>query len=177
MHLRPLELEGAFVVDVVPHFDERGLFARTWSAAEFAECGLGVSWVQCSTSFNARSGTLRGLHYQAEPFPEEKLVRCTSGSVFDVIVDLRKASETFGRWVGIELSADNRRGVFIPAGFAHGFQTLEDGTELCYLISETHRPELARGVRWDDPTLAIVWPSCPRRIISERDRALPPLPA
>jgi dTDP-4-dehydrorhamnose 3,5-epimerase len=177
MRLEPLELEGAFVVDVVPHVDERGLFARTWSASEFAECGLDVAWVEWSTSFNARSGTLRGLHYQAEPFPEAKLVRCTSGAAFDVIVDLRHGSETFGRWVGIELGADNRRAVFVPAGFAHGFQTLEDGTELCYLISEAYRPELARGVRWDDPTLAIAWPSCPDRIISERDRGLPLLAA
>jgi dTDP-4-dehydrorhamnose 3,5-epimerase len=175
MRFEPLELTGAFVIEVEPHVDERGLFTRTWSADEFAERGLDIAWAESSTSFNERAGTLRGLHYQAEPYAEVKLVRCTRGAVFDVIVDLRSQSPTFGRWVGVELTASNRRSVHVPAGFAHGFQTLEDDTELCYLISERYRPELARGIRWDDPRLAITWPSCEQRIISERDRALPTL--
>lgn len=177
MRLEALELHGAFVVEVEPHVDERGLFARTWSANEFAERGLVDVWVQSSTSHNRLAGTLRGLHFQADPHPEVKLVRCTRGAAFDVIVDLRPGSPTYRRWVGLELTENNRRSVYVPAGFAHGFQTLADDTELCYQTSARYEAELARGVRWDDPTLAVQWPSCERRLISDRDRALPTLNA
>lgn len=175
MRLEALELAGAFVVDVEPNEDERGLFARTWSTEEFAARGLTVAWVELSTSYNRSAGTLRGLHYQADPRPEVKLVRCTRGAAFDVIVDLRPTSPTYRRWVGVELTADNRRAVYVPAGFAHGFQTLADDTELCYAISERYDAALARGVRWDDSLLGVQWPTCDRRVISERDRQLPTL--
>lgn len=177
MRLEPLELAGAFVVEVEPHIDERGLFARTWSADEFAERGLVTEWAQASTSHNRVAGTLRGLHYQADPHAEVKLVRCSSGAAYDVVVDLRADSPTYRRWAAVELTAENRRGVYIPVGFAHGFQTLADDTELSYLTSARYRPELARGVRWDDPALGVEWPACERRVISERDRALPLLEA
>jgi dTDP-4-dehydrorhamnose 3,5-epimerase len=177
MRFEELELPGAFVVEVDPHTDERGLFARTWSADEFAARGLISAWVESSTSYNRLAGTLRGLHYQDEPNPEVKLVRCTRGSAFDVIVDLRADSPTYRRWVGIELTADNRRGVYVPAGFAHGFQTLADDTELHYEISARYDRDLARGVRWDDPSLNVQWPPCERRVISDRDRQLPTLPS
>jgi dTDP-4-dehydrorhamnose 3,5-epimerase len=173
MRLEPLVLQGAFLVEPEPNVDERGLFVRTWSADEFAERGLVASWAQSSASYNRLAGTLRGLHYQAEPRAEAKLVRCTRGAVFDVIVDLRPGSPTERRWVGLELTEDNRLGVYVPQGLAHGFQTLVDETELSYLISERYDANLARGVRWDDPSLAIAWPSCERSVISERDRTLP----
>jgi dTDP-4-dehydrorhamnose 3,5-epimerase len=175
MRFEALELMGAFVVEAEPHEDERGLFARLWSAEEFADRGLASAWVESSTSYNRRAGTLRGLHYQADPAAETKLVRCTRGAAFDVIVDLREGSSTYARWVGVDLAAESRRAVYVPVGFAHGFQTLVDDTELHYEISAPYTPELARGIRWDDPTLAIRWPDCDVRVISERDRELPPL--
>jgi dTDP-4-dehydrorhamnose 3,5-epimerase len=175
MRLAPLELRGAYVVEVEPHVDDRGLFARTWSLDEFAEHGLGATWVECSTSFNVRAGTVRGLHFQDEPRREVKLVRCVRGAAFDVVVDLRPDSSTYRGWVGVEITADNRRGIYVPEGFAHGFQTLVDGTELTYQISERYDPELARGVRWDDPAIGVEWPECADRVISERDLALPSL--
>jgi dTDP-4-dehydrorhamnose 3,5-epimerase len=173
MRLEPHGLPGAFVVEVEPHVDERGLFARTWSADEFAAHGLDASWAQASTSHNRLTGTLRGLHYQDEPHPEVKLVRCTRGAAFDVLVDLRRDSSTYRGWAAVELTEENRRSVYIPAGFAHGFQTLVDGTELSYLTSVRYDPSLARGVRWDDPAVGVDWPACARRVISERDLALP----
>lgn len=172
MIFSPTPLAGAFVVDVEPHADERGLFARTYSVREFSERGLCASYPECSTSFNHKAGTLRGLHYQAAPHAEAKLVRVTAGAVFDVIVDLRAGSPSRGHWFGVELSGANRRALYIPEGFAHGFQTLADGAEVYYQISRTHTPDAARGVRWDDPAFKIAWPravSC----ISERDRQYP----
>jgi dTDP-4-dehydrorhamnose 3,5-epimerase len=168
-------IAGAWVVDVEPSSDERGLFARTFDADLFAERGLSSSFPQCSTSFNHRAGTLRGLHYQAEPHAECKLVRCTAGAVFDVMVDLRPGSPTNARWYGLELSAADRRAVYVPRGVAHGFQTLVDGSELLYLIDTPYEPAAARGVRWDDPAVGIEWPEPPggERVISERDRAFP----
>jgi dTDP-4-dehydrorhamnose 3,5-epimerase len=177
MRFEPLELSGAFIVDVDPHTDDRGLFARTWSADEFAARGLVTEWVESSTSYNRVTGTLRGLHFQAEPHPEVKLVRCTRGAAFDVIVDLRTSSPTYLRWVGVELTADNRRALYVPADFAHGFQTLADDTEINYQTSARYHPELARGVRWDDSRLDVRWPPCERRVISNRDRQLPSLQA
>jgi dTDP-4-dehydrorhamnose 3,5-epimerase len=166
-------LGGAFLIEPEPSCDERGLFARTWSQEEFANRGLIPHFDYCAASFNREAGTLRGLHYQTEP--EIKLVRCTRGRIFDVIVDLRPASPTYRRWFAAELDADNRRMIYAPAGFAHGFQTLEPASEVFYQIAANFRPELQRGIRWDDPTLAIAWPPAARRILSARDHALPTL--
>jgi dTDP-4-dehydrorhamnose 3,5-epimerase len=168
----PTPLPGAFVIEPERHEDERGFLARTWCRAEFEAHGLITSFVQCNISFNARLGTLRGLHYQAPPYGEAKLVRCTRGKAFDVMVDLGRSSPTRLQWHGVELSADNARMVYIPEDFAHGFQTLEDDTELFYQMSESHRPEAAHGLRFDDPTLAIAWPLADP-ILSPRDRSLP----
>ena len=167
-------LDGAYLVEPERLSDERGFFARTWCAEEFARRGLDAGWSQCSTSFNRRRGTLRGLHYQAPPHAEAKLVRCTRGRVFDAIVDLRPASPTRNRWFAAELSADNGLAMYAPKGFAHGFQTLEDDSELFYQISAPFRPEAVRGLRWDDPAIDVKWP-LPDPTISERDRALPVL--
>jgi dTDP-4-dehydrorhamnose 3,5-epimerase len=172
MNIRPTALVGVLVVSPTVNADERGLFARTYDAASFAAAGLPTAWPQCNTSWNARKGTLRGLHYQAEPRPDPKLVRCTRGRIFDVAVDLRKNSPSFGRWTGVELTADNRDALAIPAGCAHGFLTLEDDCEVFYMMGEVYVPELARGVRWNDPAFAIKWPSAPTTM-SERDASWP----
>jgi dTDP-4-dehydrorhamnose 3,5-epimerase len=177
MGFRELELAGAFLIEPGRRTDERGFFARTWCRDEFAGQGIRCDWVQCNISFNRRRGTLRGLHYQAEPWAEAKLIRCTMGAVFDVIVDLRPRSPTYGRWAVVELTAANRGMLFVPDGFAHGFQTLDDDTELFYQMSQRYHPEAARGVRWDDPRLAIPWPECRERIISAADRCFPELAA
>ena len=166
-------LADAWIVDPERLEDERGFFARTFDAAEFARRGLAAAFPQCSVSFNARAGTLRGMHFQAEPHQEAKLVRCTAGAVYDVIVDLRPGSPTRGRWTAVELSAANRRALYVPEGFAHGFQTLVDASEVFYQISASYEPSAARGVRWDDPAFAIAWPPAEPRILSERDRAYP----
>jgi dTDP-4-dehydrorhamnose 3,5-epimerase len=176
MHFTPTKLVGAFVIEPEAREDERGLFARTYCQDEFAVRGLNTTWVQCNVSYNRLRGTLRGLHWQAEPHAEVKLVRCTAGAAFDVIVDLRPDSPTYRQWVAVELTADNRKAVYIPAGFAHGFQSLSDGTELFYQMSEFYHPELAFGARWDDPALGIKWPPTERRIISDRDLSFPDLP-
>jgi dTDP-4-dehydrorhamnose 3,5-epimerase len=173
MIFRELPLRGAFLIRMEPHGDDRGSFSRTFCAAEFEEHGLNPEIQQCSTSHNSRRGTLRGMHYQAEPHAEEKLVRCTRGAIYDVIVDLRPGSPTRGRWEAIELTDENRRMLYVPQGFAHGFQTLADDTEILYQISVRYHPESARGIRWNDPTLGIRWPEAPERIISERDQRLP----
>jgi dTDP-4-dehydrorhamnose 3,5-epimerase len=169
------ELPGVFFVEIEPLRDERGFFARTFDAALFAAAGLDASVVQCNTSFNARVGTLRGLHYQAAPHEEGKLVRCTRGCIFDVVVDLRLESPTHGRWLGVELDAAGTRSLFIPGGCAHGFQTLADDSEVHYQMTAPYVPAAARGVRFDDPAFAIDWPDPLRgeRIVSERDRAFP----
>lgn len=172
MILRPTKLAGVMVVELEPIADERGFFARTFSRDEFASAGLDGEIAQCSISFNAQAGTLRGLHYQAAPDAESKLVRCTQGAIYDVIVDLRAESPTFCKWVAIELSAANRLGLFVPKGLAHGFQTMTAGAEVLYQISENYQPSAARGVRWDDPRFGIEWPPA-ERIISARDRAFP----
>ena len=174
MIFREATLDGVIVIEPDRIADGRGHFARTWCRAVFAEHGIAAEFVQCNTSFNARRGTLRGLHHQAAPDAEDKLIRCTRGRVFDVALDVRSGSETRGRWCATELSAENGRSVFIPAGFAHGFQTLEDASELFYQMSAAFAPEAARGIRWDDPEIAIDWP-LPNPIVSKRDRAHPPL--
>jgi dTDP-4-dehydrorhamnose 3,5-epimerase len=168
-----LEITGAYLIEIEPHTDERGFFARTFCAREFGERGMISTVAQCSTSFNARRGTLRGLHFQAAPHEEAKVVRCTSGSIFDVLVDLRAGSPTRGAWTGVELTAANRRMVYVPPGIAHGFQTLEDETEVFYQISTEYEPSASHGVRWDDPRLAIAWPLREKRIISARDASFP----
>jgi dTDP-4-dehydrorhamnose 3,5-epimerase len=175
MHWFPSPLPGAYVLEPERKEDERGYFARVWCDQEAADHGLVIHWVQSNVSFNVHSGTLRGLHFQSQPFPEAKLVRCTRGSLFDVIVDLRGSSPTYAQWFAVELSQKNGRTLYIPKGFAHGFQTLEDSTEVSYQMSEVHHPEVARGIRWDDPRLKIAWPPCEERIISDRDRMLPSL--
>ena len=169
MKFIPTELSGAFLVDIEPVVDERGFFARTFCREEFARQGLEANFLQTSLSSNIRRGTLRGMHYQAAPYEEVKLIRCVRGAVFDVIVDLRPDSATYRRWVGYELSESNHRALYVPKGMAHGFLTLTDSTELEYHISVAYVPESARGVRWDDPTLGIVWPDVPT-VMSARDR-------
>ena len=166
------KLQGAYLIEPERIADERGFFARTWCRREFAERGLSVELAQCNLSYNPRRGTLRGMHYQAAPDAEIKLVRCTMGAVYDVIVDMRPESPTFRQWVAAELTAENRRILLIPEGFAHGFQTLEDNSEVFYQISAFYAPASARGVRWDDPAFAIDWPPADR-IMSERDRSYP----
>jgi len=165
-------LPGAFVVEPEYHEDHRGFFARTWCAREFAAHGLSTRLAQCSVSFTKRRGTLRGLHYQAAPYAEAKLVRCTAGGVHDVIVDLRPTSPTYRRHLAVTLTAGNRKALFVPQGFAHGFQTLADETEVFYQISAFHSPDHARGIRWDDPAFAIAWP-LDDPIVNDRDRAYP----
>lgn len=165
-------LKGVFLIDPEPVRDERGMFMRTWCQQEFETHGLGSTWVQSSVSVNARKGTLRGLHYQTTPHEEEKLVRCTGGAIYDVIIDLRTGSPTYRQYIGIALSADNRRAVYIPKCCAHGFLTLEQNSEVSYLMSEFHVPANARGFRWDDPAFKIAWPA-PIVVMSEKDRTWP----
>lgn len=172
MRFIPAELDGAWIIEPEPSNDARGFFARTFCAREFADRGLNFSPVQCGISFNRHLGTLRGIHFQSTPFAEAKLIRCTAGRIYDVILDLRADSPSFGRWVAVELSAANRQMAYIPEGMGHGFQTLEDGTEVSYQISAYYSPDHARGIRWNDPAFAIQWP-LPDPILSERDRRYP----
>jgi dTDP-4-dehydrorhamnose 3,5-epimerase len=167
-------LPGAWVIELEQIEDERGWFARSFDTEAFAARGLNPTVTQCNLSFNARRDTLRGMHYQAEPHGESKLVRCVRGAIFDVAVDLRPDSPTRCRWHGVELTADNRLAFYIPAGFAHGFQTLTDGAEVLYQMGHAYAPEAARAVRFDDPAFAIAWP-VPQgeRMISEKDRSYP----
>jgi dTDP-4-dehydrorhamnose 3,5-epimerase len=161
-------LRGAYLIDMARVDDERGFFARSFCPEEFAAHGLALHLGQCSVSFNARKGTLRGLHFQAAPHEEDKLVRCTAGAVFDVIVDVRSGSPTHRQWFGTELSAVNHRSLYIPKGFAHGFISLADDTEVYYMISVPYARGFARGLRWNDPLLGIKWPMEPA-VISRRD--------
>lgn len=165
-------LPGAFLLEPQPSFDERGYFTRVWCADELAEHGLNATWVQSSISFNEAPFTLRGMHYQVEPHAEIKLVRCTSGAVFDVIVDLREDSETFRRWFSIKLDAENNLTLYVPEGFAHGFLTLEERSVVEYHMSVPYHPDSARSVRWDDPAFSIEWPAKPA-VIGERDSSHP----
>lgn len=172
MNISETRLAGAFIVDVEAHADERGLFARTFCAEVFADFGLPTRFVQCNTSYNARRGTLRGMHFQRPPHAEGKLVRCAVGAVFDVFVDLRPKSPTYCQWQGLELNAENRRALYIPPMIAHGFQVLVDGSEVFYQMTEFYHPESADGVRWDDPAFGIDWPIY-EPILSERDSGYP----
>ncbi len=163
------KLKGVYIIEVEKIEDERGFFARTFCQHEFEAHGLNSRVVQCSTSFNKKKGTLRGMHYQVAPYAEVKFVRCTAGAIYDVALDLRPDSLTYRRWIAVELTQDNRRALYIPAGCAHGFQTLVDNAEVYYQISEFYHPEFARGVRWDDSAFGIVWPEVENRLLSERD--------
>lgn len=164
------QLPGAWVIELEEIEDERGWFARTFDAEEFRARDLNLNVVQCNASFNHRAGTVRGMHYQAEPHGESKLVRCVRGAIFDVAVDLREDSPTFRNWHGVELSAENRLAFYIPAGLAHGFQTLSDDCEVLYKMGNPYVPEATRGVRWDDPAFGIEWPAVDgERTVSERD--------
>ena len=162
------KLSGAFVIGLQPIEDSRGFFARSWSASEFEERGLVTRILQANVSFNISKGTLRGMHRQAQPFAEVKLVRCSRGAIYDVAIDLRPESPTFMQWTAVELTADNRRMFYIPEGFAHGFQTLMDNTEVTYHVSQVCTPEAERGIRFDDPAFNIDWP-LPVSVISGKD--------
>jgi dTDP-4-dehydrorhamnose 3,5-epimerase len=172
MIFQDIKIRGAFEIYVEAKPDERGFFARTWCQEEFEKRGLNPRLVQCSISFNVRKGTLRGMHYQADPYAEAKLVRCTQGAIYDVVIDLRPKSPTFKTWIAVDLTAEKRNMVYIPEGCAHGFLTMADKSEVLYQMSEIYNLESARGVRWDDPTFKIVWPA-KVEMISERDRTYP----
>lgn len=163
-------LKDALLVSFERVEDERGYFVRTYDQQAFSAAGIDFRPVQCSRSFNVAKGTLRGLHWQAAPHEEVKLVQCSQGSIFDVIVDLRRSSSSYGKWESFELRAEDNDALYIPSGFAHGFQTLDDDSEVSYMISAEYVPEAARGLRWDDPSLSIEWP-LPSQAVSERDRS------
>lgn len=173
MIFRETKLPGAFIIELQCLEDERGFFSRSFCRHEFAAKGLNPDVAQCNISFNRDAGTLRGMHYQEAPHAEDKLIRCSRGSLYDVIVDLRRESPTFTQWIALELTGDNGRMLYVPKGCAHGFQTLEDNTEVFYQMSEFYHPEAARGIRWNDPAFGIQWPVGVREIISERDRNWP----
>jgi dTDP-4-dehydrorhamnose 3,5-epimerase len=166
-------LRGAFVIDLERREDERGFFARTWCANELADHGLNTRLVQANMSWNPRQGTLRGMHFQHAPHAETKLVRCTRGAIHDVIVDLRRDSETYRQWLGVELTAENGRALYVPEGFAHGYQTLVPDSEVHYLVTEFYTPAAEGGVRWDDPAFGIEWPDPEHAFVSDKDRSWP----
>lgn len=166
------KLKGAFIIDVKRLEDERGFFGRSFCENEFKEHGLKAHVVQANVSYNKTKGTLRGMHMQTSPYEECKLVRCTRGAIYDVIVDLRPESPTFKEWIGVELTPDNYRTLFVPEGFAHGFMTLEDHTDVTYQVTQFYTPGAERGFRWDDPSFGIVWPDEPQ-VISRKDQAHP----
>jgi dTDP-4-dehydrorhamnose 3,5-epimerase len=176
MIFRETKLQGVFIVELQRIEDERGFFGRFFCRKEFSEQGLNPDVAQCSISFNRETGTLRGMHYQSAPHAEVKLVRCTRGKLYDVVVDLRKESPTFKQWIGQELSADNWQMLYIPEGCAHGFLTLTENTEIVYQISVFYHPESGCGVRWNDPAFGIEWPARSCMILSDRDRNWPDYP-
>jgi dTDP-4-dehydrorhamnose 3,5-epimerase len=165
-------LQDAYLIKVEKRSDQRGFFARMWCRKEFEEHGLVSQVVQTNISYNIKKGTIRGMHFQIDPYQETKLVRCTRGAIYDVIIDLRPDSPTYGEWTGVELSADNYRMFFVPKNFAHGFQTLVDDTEVTYQVTEFYTPGAERGLRYDDPVFAIVWP-LPVSVISDKDKSWP----
>ena len=166
------KLKGSYIIDIDQIVDERGFFARSFDEEIFSNLGLSSNFVQCNISFNKKKGTLRGLHFQEKPNSESKLVRCTKGKVFEVLVDIRPDSSTYRKWVSVILSSENRKMIFVPDGFALGFQTLEDDTELFYQMSQYYEPNSSRGIIWNDPCLKIPWPLNPT-IISKKDQTLP----
>ncbi|MDD5428967.1 MAG: dTDP-4-dehydrorhamnose 3,5-epimerase [Candidatus Omnitrophica bacterium] len=165
-------IEKVYLLEIEKIEDERGFFARSWCAEEFEKRGLNGKIAQCSISFNKKKGTLRGMHYQVPPHEEAKIIRCTMGAIYDVIIDIRPDSPTFRKWYAAELSADNRRMIYAPEGVAHGYVTLKDDCEIFYQISELYHPECAKGVRWDDPAFGVKWPSG-KKIINDRDAGYP----
>jgi dTDP-4-dehydrorhamnose 3,5-epimerase len=174
MKITGTAIHGAYLIELEPVRDERGSFLRTWCVEEYARHGLDTTVAQCSTAFNAKKGTLRGMHYQAQPFQETKTIRCIQGSLYDVFLDVRPASPSYKQWVGLQLRAGDHRMLYVPEGVAHGYQTLEDNTEVSYLISKPYSREHARGIRWDDPAFAIRWMPMEELIISGRDRQFRP---
>ena len=172
MKITETKLKGSFIIEPEKLIDERGFFARTWDKKIFEELGLNPKIIQCNVSFNKVKGTIRGMHYQADPYEEVKLVRCTKGKAFEVMVDLRSHSSTYKQWLGVELSDENYKMIYVPEGFALGFQVLEDNTELFYQMSQSYMLEYSRGIRWDDPTIKISWPLKPT-VISKKDSSLP----
>jgi len=172
MKFSPTSLPGVWLIELELREDPRGFLARTYCDREFSAQGLNIQWPQCNLTLTRERGTIRGMHFQADPKPEIKLIRCAVGAIFDVLVDVRHGSPTFGRWEAFELSAANRRQLYAPGGLAHGFQCLTDGCEVFYMMSESYVPELARGVRWNDPAVNICWPIADS-ILSDRDRNLP----
>ncbi len=161
-------LKGAFIIKIEKLKDQRGFFARTFEKKQFRKHGLDTQLLQGNISFNKQKGTIRGMHYQIKPFEENKLVRCTRGKIFDVIIDLRPKSKTYRNWFGVDLTAENYKMVYVPKGFAHGFQTLKNDTEVFYQMSDNYNPESARGIRWNDKTIGIYWPLMPTKI-SKKD--------
>lgn len=174
MHFSELKIRGAWMIDPSPHVDDRGAFFRAWCIDEFAARGIDFTPLQANIGVNRRTGTVRGLHYQLAPHAETKLVRCVRGAVFDVLVDLRPESATFGQWFGTELSASNARMMVVPPGCAHGYQTLQDNSDVHYMTSAVYAPSAARGLRYDDPTVGIKWP-LPPTILSDQDKRWPSL--
>lgn len=172
MKFHKTKFPGVMEIHLEPNPDERGFLARTWCQREFGDHGLNTRLVQCSISLNVRKGTLRGIHWQAAPFAEAKLVRCTAGAIYDVVLDLRPQSATFKQWFATELNAENRCSLYVPEGCAHGFLTLADNSEVLYYMSEFYHPEASRGVRWNDPAFGIIWPR-EVEVMSERDRSYP----
>src|SRR5262249_49065780 len=172
MRFVPSPLPGAIIVELEPQSDERGFFARSWCQTEFEAHGLNPRIVQCNVAFNRKKGTLRGMHYQVPPHAECKLVRCTAGAIYDVLVDCRDGSATRYFWFGIELAAENRRIVYVPEGFAHGYQSLVDNSEVFYQVSQSYEKDAQRGLRWDDPAISIRWP-LKDPILSEQDKSFP----
>ena len=172
MHFSSTSLPGVWRIDLDLREDDRGFLARTYCEKEFAEHGLNTRWPQCNLTLTRKRGMIRGMHFQADPKPEIKLIRCAAGAIFDVLVDVRRDSPTFGRWEGFELSAANRRQLYVPGGLAHGFQCLTDNCEVFYMMSESYVPALGRGLCWNDPAVNIRWPIADPKL-SERDRNLP----
>ncbi len=167
------KLRGAFIIEIERIEDERGFFGRAWCEKQFQAHGLNSSFVQCNISLSKKKGTIRGLHYQAPPYQEAKLIRCTKGRIFDVIIDLRPQSPTYKQWVGVELTSENHKMLYVPEEFAQGFQALEHDTEVFYPVSQFYHPEAEEGVRWDDPTFEIKWPETASVITSDKDRSWP----
>lgn len=173
MIINTTSLKDALIIDLKRIGDERGFFARAWCRAELADAGVEATVVQANIGYCAQRGTLRGLHYQKAPHEEQKWIRCVRGSVFDVIVDLRQDSPTYRKWLGVELSAEDRRMLYVPKGFAHGYLSLEDDCEVLYMVSEYYAPDHEAGIRWDDPAFGINWPVNEELILSEKDRNWP----
>lgn len=173
MIFKETKLKGAYIIEPERLEDTRGFFARAWCKKEFEAHGLNSGLVQCNISFNKKSYTLRGMHYQSPPYKETKLVRCTMGAIYDVIIDLRSESPTYKHWVGVKLTEENHRMLYVPENFAHGYQTLRDNTEVFYQVSQSYSPEFERGVRWNDPSFNIKWPETDKSIISKKDQNWP----